>query len=48
MTNKPRSSSIVHGLTAEQRERVDLWLFEENVSYEEVADRCRKILEVKV
>jgi hypothetical protein len=48
MPKKPRSNSILHGLTAEQRERVDYWLFEENVSYEEMVDRCRKILEVKV
>ncbi|MDB6064145.1 MAG: hypothetical protein JWR26_353 [Pedosphaera sp.] len=48
MRTKPRSNSIVHGLPPEQRERVDYWLFEENVSYSEVADRCRKILDVKV
>ncbi|MDB6067032.1 MAG: hypothetical protein JWR26_3240 [Pedosphaera sp.] len=48
MKTKPNSSSILHGLPPEQRERVNLWLFEENVSYEEVADRCRKIMEVKV
>ncbi|MDB6065551.1 MAG: hypothetical protein JWR26_1759 [Pedosphaera sp.] len=48
MKRKPNSSSILHGLTPEQRERVDLWLFEENVSYDEVADRRRKIMEVKL
>ncbi|MDB6066455.1 MAG: hypothetical protein JWR26_2663 [Pedosphaera sp.] len=48
MGMKPNSNSIVHGLPAEQRERVDHWLFEENVSYEEVADRCRQLMNVKV
>jgi hypothetical protein len=48
MRTKPNSNSIVHGLPAEQRERVDLWLFEENVSYSEVADRCRQLFNVKV
>ena len=48
MQKKPNGNSILHGLPPEQRERVNLWLFEENVGYEDVADRCRKILEVKV
>src|ERR1700692_3747506 len=48
MRTKARSDSILNGLAPEQRERVDYWLFEENVSYQEVADRCRQILEVKV
>ncbi|MDB6066087.1 MAG: hypothetical protein JWR26_2295 [Pedosphaera sp.] len=48
MAMKPYSNSIVHGLPAEQRERVDLWLFEENVSYAEVAHRCQQLLNVKV
>ncbi|MDB6067202.1 MAG: hypothetical protein JWR26_3410, partial [Pedosphaera sp.] len=48
MGMKPNSNSILHGLPAEQRERVDAWLFEENVSYSEVADRCRQLLNVKV
>jgi hypothetical protein len=48
MAMKPRSNSIVHGLPAEQRERVDLWLFEENVSYAEVAHRCQQLMNVKL
>ncbi|MDB6065490.1 MAG: hypothetical protein JWR26_1698 [Pedosphaera sp.] len=48
MRTKARSDSILHGLKPEQRERVDVWLFDENVSYQEVADRCRQMLEVKV
>ncbi|MDB6066074.1 MAG: hypothetical protein JWR26_2282 [Pedosphaera sp.] len=48
MKSKPNSSSILHGLPPEQRERVDLWLFDENVSYAEVAYRCRKLMNVKL
>ncbi|MDB6067715.1 MAG: hypothetical protein JWR26_3923, partial [Pedosphaera sp.] len=48
MRTKPRSNSIVHGLPPEQRERVDVWLFEENVSYAEVAHRCQQLMNVKV
>jgi hypothetical protein len=48
MRNKPYSNSILHGLPTEQRERIDTWLFEENVSYAEVVHRCRQLLEVKV
>ena len=48
MTMKPYSNSIVHGLPAEQRERVDLWLFEENVSFAEVAHRCQQLMNVKL
>ncbi|MDB6067144.1 MAG: hypothetical protein JWR26_3352, partial [Pedosphaera sp.] len=48
MIPKARSDSILHGLPPEQRERVDAWLFEENVSYSEVAHRCQQLLNVKV
>jgi hypothetical protein len=48
MAKKPNSNSILHGLKPEQRQQMDLWLFEENVSYSEVVDRCRKMWEVKV
>jgi hypothetical protein len=48
MKKKPYSNSILHGLPAEQRERIDTWLFEENVSYSELVLRCRQVLEVKV
>jgi hypothetical protein len=48
MRNKPYSTSILHGLPAEQQERVNTWLFEENVSYSELVHRCRQLLNVKV
>src|SRR5947209_4232730 len=48
MRTKPNSYSILHGLPTEQRERIDTWLFEENVSYSELVLRCRQLLEVKV
>ncbi|MDB6068141.1 MAG: hypothetical protein JWR26_4349 [Pedosphaera sp.] len=48
MKRKPRSNSILHGLTPEQRERVDGWLFEENLSYARVVERCGEELGVRV
>ncbi len=38
---KARSDSKLNGLTAEQQAKVKRWLFEENVSFAGVAERCR-------
>jgi hypothetical protein len=48
MRRKPNSHSILHGLTPEQRELVDGWLFEENLSHAKVGERCGQELGVKV
>jgi hypothetical protein len=48
MRKKPRSNSILHGLTPEQREQVDGWLFRENDSYSRVVERCWLELKVQV
>ncbi|MDB6066025.1 MAG: hypothetical protein JWR26_2233 [Pedosphaera sp.] len=48
MKTKPHGESILHGLKPEQRERIDDWLFEEKVSYSELAHQCRQLREVKV
>jgi hypothetical protein len=45
---KARSDSILHGLTAEQQASVKKWLFEENVSFARVAERCRAELGIEV
>jgi hypothetical protein len=39
-TTKPRSDSKLHGLTAEQRAKLDGWLFGENRSIREVTKLC--------
>jgi hypothetical protein len=41
---RPRSDTAVRRLTPEQRAKVDAWLFDELLSYEEVATRCREEL----
>ena len=38
MIPKARSDSILHGLPPEQRERVDVWLFEE---------KAKKVMEIR-
>src|ERR1700692_2855934 len=48
MNSKPNGGSILHGLTPEQREKVDGWLFDENNSYPKVAERCREELGVQL
>jgi hypothetical protein len=42
MIRKVRSDSNWHGLTFEQCETVEEWLFEDNLSYTETAERIRK------
>ncbi|MDB6065164.1 MAG: hypothetical protein JWR26_1372 [Pedosphaera sp.] len=48
MKNKPNAKSPLHRLPRAQRERVDRWLFEENVTYAELVERCRQLLNVEV
>jgi hypothetical protein len=45
---KPRSDSKLHGLAAEQRAKLEGWLFGENRRLEEVAERCEKEFGVTV
>jgi len=40
--NKLRADSTWNGLTPEQREKLDEWLFEEEVGYREVRERAQK------
>ncbi len=47
-TRRPRSDTAVRRLTSEQRAKVDAWLFDELLSYEEVATRCREELGVTI
>jgi hypothetical protein len=45
---RPRSDTTVRRLTPEQRARVDAWLFDDLLSYQEVAARCRRELGVQI
>lgn len=45
-SRRPRSDTAVRRLTPEQRAKVDGWLFDEELSYGEVAARCLKELGV--
>jgi hypothetical protein len=45
---RPRSDTTVRRLTAEQRARVDVWLFDDLLSYKEVAARCHQELGVRI
>ena len=47
-TRRPRSDTAVRRLTPEQRAKVDAWLFDELLSYEEVATRCREELGIQI
>jgi hypothetical protein len=47
-TDKPRSDSILYGLTAEQQARVKQWLFDENLPFAKVAELCASELKVAV
>lgn len=40
MSRKPKSTSVIDGLPANQREALERWLFEENVSF---ADGCTRL-----
>jgi predicted transcriptional regulator len=42
MKTKARSDSKLHKLTAEQRAKVDVWLFTEGLTYKKVAELCGK------
>jgi hypothetical protein len=48
MSMKVKGDSILDGLNPEQRSQVDKWLFDENGTYSEVAERCGKELQVEV
>jgi hypothetical protein len=45
---RPRSDTTVRRLTAEQRARLDAWLFDDLLSYDEVSARCRQELGVRI
>jgi hypothetical protein len=48
MSTKARSDSKLHGLPAEQRAKLEGWLFGENRSIREVAERCGTEFRCKV
>src|SRR6266478_806361 len=48
MRRKIRSDSKLRGLPAAQRLKVDVWLFEEGFTYEEVVEGCLKEFGLKV
>ena len=48
MDTKPRGHSVLDRLPPEQRVEVNKWLFDENATYREVIDRCRKEFGVNV
>ena len=43
MNRKPRKVSKLHGLPPDQGARVDKWLFDKGMTYQQVADGCRKL-----
>jgi hypothetical protein len=45
---KPRSDSKLHGLAAEQRAKLDVWLFTEGLTYKKVVELCLADLGVEV
>lgn len=45
---KPKSNSIIDGLPAQQRQQVEAWLFDENISYKDAASRLWNDFGVKV
>src|SRR5215467_14514919 len=48
MSMKAKGDSILNRLRPEQRQQVDRWLFDENGTYSDVAERCRTELQVGV
>jgi len=45
---KIRKDSILGGLRAEQRAKVNKWLFDKGMTYQEVAEACGRVLGLKV
>jgi hypothetical protein len=45
---KTKSDSKIHRLTAEQRAKLDVWLFTEELTYKKVAELCRREFGVEV
>jgi hypothetical protein len=45
---KVRSDSKLHSLPLEKRKLVDQWLFQENLSYQKVVDRCASELQFSI
>ena len=48
MNRKPRKDSKLYNLPADQRARVDKWLFDKGMTYRQVADGCRKLFGLKI
>ena len=48
MNRKPRKDSKLYNLPADQRARVDKWLFDKGMTYQQVADGCRKLFGLKI
>src|SRR5690348_4725691 len=48
MNRKPRKDSKLHNLPPEYRARVDKWLFDKGLTYQQVADGCRKLFGLKI
>jgi hypothetical protein len=48
ISGKARGDSILGGLAAEQQAKVKQWLFEDNLAFAAVAERCRSELGVEV
>ncbi len=45
---KVRKDAILHGLPAEQRQKVDGWLFDKGLTYQAVAQACAGVFGVEV
>src|SRR5215831_11719553 len=48
LITKVRSDSKLHSLPRDKRKLVNQWLFEENLSYKKVSDRCASDLQFKI
>jgi hypothetical protein len=48
MNRKPRKDSKLHNLPPEHRARVDKWLFDKGLTYQQVADGCFKLFSLKI
>ena len=48
MTRKPRTDSKIHGLKAEQRAKVNGWLFDKGLTYAQVAQACGQMFGLQV
>lgn len=46
--DRPNNVSILRWIRRADLKRVDAWLFEENLTYAELVDRCRELLNVKL